>query len=392
MRNISLRFSAQRCILPFAMAVLLSYLATEQIVAAKKTPMPGSKSSAVYFDRAHASIEVLNQRWLLHNNSTVTWNGINAWQRFVIADSLTKYVSLTGDRTLLPLIEQAVANKEGLDGNDDDLWALIASLNLYELDHDPSLIQYAQSRYLRLTKEYWDDTCGGGIWWDHERTYKNAITNELLLYAATLLYRTTKDPSYSDWSVKIWNWFDRSGLINSGALINDGLTKQCRNNNQNTYTYNQGVLLGGLAGLYRIDHDQSHITLATNIARATISGLSDSNGVLREPVKDLGQDGQIFKGIFVYHLGRLSPLIKSPADRKVIDSFLQTNADLVWKNRDSIGQIDAYWDGERGLPGAAAQSAGISLFNATVEAIMQPKSRTDVQDFVPCQRLSFALS
>jgi predicted alpha-1,6-mannanase (GH76 family) len=34
----------------------------------------------------------------------------------------------------------------------------------------------------------WDDIRGGGLWWNENRRYKNAITNELFLTLAALLY------------------------------------------------------------------------------------------------------------------------------------------------------------------------------------------------------------
>jgi len=46
--------------------------------------------------------------------------------------------------------------------------------------------------------------------------------------------------------MKEWEWFKASGMINPSGLINDGLTisstnaSECYNNNQTTWSYNQG--------------------------------------------------------------------------------------------------------------------------------------------------------
>ncbi|MBB5059123.1 putative alpha-1,6-mannanase (GH76 family) [Granulicella aggregans] len=337
----------------------------------KRAPVVSSKANrAEYLDRAQKSIETLDKMWLSRTATSSTWTGINAWQRFPIADSLMEYIKISGDKTLLPVVELAVANKDGLDGNDDDLWAVISSLKLYDLNKSPSLLQFAQTQYKHLTDAYWDDTCGGGMWWDHERTYKNAITNELLLYAATLLYQATGDRLYYTWSFKEWEWFHRSGLINDRNLVNDGLDKHCSNNGQKTYTYNQGVILGGLINLYLMDKDSGHIATATTIAKAAISDLSNSAGVLVEPAEDLAVDGQIFKGIFVYHLGHLFPHIGNAADRRIISAFIGHNAHSAWNLPKSSGnQINAYWDNLHSLYGAASQAAGIDLFNAAVVTV-----------------------
>jgi predicted alpha-1,6-mannanase (GH76 family) len=350
-----------------AIVLFLSQMAYSQRIQHSAAAAPSDARRKLYLDHARKSIAALNKTWLIHSADSATWMRINAWQRFVIADSLVEYTEITDGHVLISDIELAVANKDGLDGNDDDLWAVIASLNLYNLNGSPSLLQYAQVQYKQLTDSYWDDTCGGGIWWDHARTYKNAITNELLLYAATLLYRATGDRAYYIWSFKEWNWFNHSGLINDRALINDGLDQHCLNNGQKTYTYNQGVILGALTNLYFIDKDFNHITMATRIAESAISDLSNRDGILVEPAEKLGQDGQIFKGIFVYHLGHLFQFISDSSDRKIISSFIFTNADYAWKHRKTReNEINSYWDSTDSLYGAAAQSAGISLFNAAV--------------------------
>jgi predicted alpha-1,6-mannanase (GH76 family) len=42
-------------------------------------------------------------------------------------------------------------------------------------------------------------------------------------------------------------------MINGDGLINDGLNAQGENNGQATWTYNQGVILGGLVALVKGD-------------------------------------------------------------------------------------------------------------------------------------------
>jgi len=46
-------------------------------------------------------------------------------------------------------------------------------------------------------------------------------------------------------------------MINNEKLINDGLTKDCRNNKQETWSYNQGVILGGLLELSKATSNPS---------------------------------------------------------------------------------------------------------------------------------------
>lgn len=72
---------------------------------------------------------------------------------------------------------------------DDSGWWAIAWLDAYDYTRD--------SRYLneavtigQYVQRYWDTgTCGGGVWWDRERTYKNAVTNGQYLWLTTALHQ-----------------------------------------------------------------------------------------------------------------------------------------------------------------------------------------------------------
>lgn len=73
----------------------------------------------------------------------------------------------------------------------------------------------------------------GGIYWDKQHTYTNAIANELYLaVAASLANRMPSESKqyYLDVALNQWNWFKGSGMINSENLINDGLDGNCQNN------------------------------------------------------------------------------------------------------------------------------------------------------------------
>ncbi len=99
-----------------------------------------------------------------------------------------------------------------------------------------------------------------------------------LASAASLANRTTgaQRAEYLGWAKKEWNWFSHSGMINEKHLINDGLNKECKNNGAKIWSYNQGVILGGLVELHKADHDPSLLTQANEIAQATIANLTDT--------------------------------------------------------------------------------------------------------------------
>jgi hypothetical protein len=231
----------------------------------------------------------------------------------------------------------------------------------------------AKSIFVHMTGG-WDATCNGGIWWNHARTYKNAIANEeFLLLAASLHNRTPNDAgpgSYLDWASQEWAWFSQVGLVNSNYLVNDGLSN-CRNNNGTTWTYNQGVILGGLVELFGATGDNNYIAQAEHIADAATARLVSAAGILQEPCsKTAGCDGNqvSFKGLFTRYLARLYDVDARPA----YGAFLLRNARSIWSN--DLGPSDALgsnWSGPFDLAEAHRQSSAMSVLAALAEPSTQ---------------------
>lgn len=90
-------------------------------------------------------------------------------------------------------------------------------------------------------------------------------------------------------------------MINDNNLINDGLDinsdGSCTNNHDAVWSYNQGVILGGLVELSKATGDTQYLSEATSIAEAAIEALSE-DGILHESCEpnDCGGDGPQFKG------------------------------------------------------------------------------------------------
>jgi predicted alpha-1,6-mannanase (GH76 family) len=144
---------------------------------------------------------------------------------------------------------------------DDEGWWALAWIDVYDQTGNARYLGIAESIFTDMAGG-WSDTCGGGIWWSKDRKYKNAIANELFLSVAAHLANRTADASrreYLNWANKEWAWFRVSGMINSSHLINDGLDNRgsettataCTNNGGTVWSYNQGVILGGLTSCPR---------------------------------------------------------------------------------------------------------------------------------------------
>jgi predicted alpha-1,6-mannanase (GH76 family) len=215
---------------------------------------------------------------------------------------------------------------------------------------------------------YHDDVCGGGVWWTTRKTYKNAITNELFIKAAAELHeRLADDREYLRRSKATWRWLRRSGTINAHHLVNDGLdTGSCRNNHGTVWSYNQGVILGGLVDLARTTHDRRYLRQAVVLADASTTARSlHVNGILREPCEPAGCDanGPSFKGIYVRNLGELARATRSRGYR----AYLRRQAESAHaRARTPYDQYGIHWRGPTGPITGATQQSAVDLMVAAL--------------------------
>lgn len=261
-----------------------------------------------------------------------------------------------------------VAPKNGFAGflndyYDDEAWWALAWLKIYDLTKEPQYLQTAIDIFDDMTKG-WGDPCGG-LWWNKQHSYKGAIENGLFLtVAAQLANRASNKGYFLQWARKQWDWFLGTGMINEQYNINNGINlTTCRNDDGIVWSYNQGVILGGLLELNKAAPDPTYLTMAERIALAGIKFLSDSNGILHDPCEpDCGGDGPQFKGIFMRNLQKLHLAV--PNDQ--YKTFINQNANSIWlSDRGSGHQLGLVWSGPfMGATASTQSSAADTLVAA----------------------------
>lgn len=313
------------------------------------------------------------------NDTTGIWETAGWWNSANVLTATIRYAAVTGDRSLLPVIDDvfqkarhyplapdSVGNARFCenfinDYYDDEGWWALAWIEAYKLTKEQKYLDMSETIFEDMTTG-WNEQCGGGIFWKKNPLhYKNSIANNLFSLTAARLYQETKKPAYLDWFKKNVAWYLQSGMINTDIdQVEDGTDNECRPNRGAHYTYNQGVAIAVLGEMYKLSGDTSYIDLANRIAKATISrALVTDDGILREmrPDIDKSNDGVQFKGIFIRHLAFLYDLTQDPAYK---DFIVRNATSILDRDYDAATRsFGCYWHGPVEKVGAAANACAL---------------------------------
>lgn len=338
-----------------ALAVALPTTAAEQAQAGnRQTDGPTAMA------RARVAADVLMSSY----DPDKAWFPSSWWNSAVALQTIGDYMQRTGDRRYLGQLDHTFEKDKGvfpagvlsgdpLLGNftsraiDDSEWWALTWLQAYDLTRDPKYLAMAVT-IATYVDGYWDSTCGGGVWWDGERTYKNAIVNGLWIrLTAELHNRMPGDTLWLGRSKTAWAWFQGSGMINADGLVNDGLTNTCTNNGQTVWSYNQGLAIGAGLELWRATRDPRILTSVKRLAdAATGPNALVTSGVMTETCDATEQtcddNGKQFKGIFMRYW---TDLVDTTHDRRYA-AFLDDQAASIWDtDRDAAGRLGTRWAG-----------------------------------------------
>ncbi|MDR7320077.1 MULTISPECIES: glycoside hydrolase family 76 protein [Catenuloplanes] len=244
---------------------------------------------------------------------------------------------------------------------DDTGWWGLAWLAAYDLTGDVRYLNTARADAEHM-HGFWDGVCGGGVWWRNDRQYKNAISNSLYIQLNAEIAQRTGSAVHRQRAEAGWAWFRGTGMINGDNLVIDGISLQTCRGVSGPLTYNQGVLINALTGLYRLTGNAEQLATARRLADAvTVSGRLTQNGILREPGEqdNCAGDQPSWKGAFARGLGVLNR-----ATGGAYTPWLRRNADTIYAgNRNTFDAYGSHWSGPYIDTNHGCQHSALDLLN-----------------------------
>jgi hypothetical protein len=334
-------------------------------------------------DRAAAAADVLAYAY----RTDTAWWPSSWWNSAVAVTTLTDWMKRSGRSDYRWLVDRTYEQNKGvipagqksgdaIEGHfisrsiDDAGWWGLAWIAAYDLTGDQKYLTEATTIANYLNQNWDPSTCGGGVWWDRERTYKNAVTTGLYIrLAASLHNRIAGDTTWRSRAVTGWNWFTGSGMINGAGLVNDGLTAGCGNNGGTVWSYNQGLAIGAGVEVYRATGDVNALNTARRLADAAMNNSAlTQNGILTEACDAAGQscddNAKQFKGIFMRFLGDLADITGTATYR----TYAKSQADSIWnRDRDALNRIGTRWNGTASPADWRTQASGLGALIAATD-------------------------
>ncbi len=320
----------------------------------------GAAGTAEAATPASNSVGVLMQSF----NAGTGRIGTDWWTSAVSLSTVMTYRQATGDTQYDSAISEAFAKNGDFTNEyvDDTGWWALVWIQAYDITGNRSYLSTAET-LVRYMHDYWDSTCGGGVYWKTDRRYKASIANELYLAATAGLHnRLPGDTTYLAWANEEWNWLRNTGVI-SNNLVRDGITIPSCGYSTAVYTYNQGVILQGLIELSKATGNTALLSTARSIATAGVARFNRNNVLYEGCEPNCSGDGQAFKGIFIRYLRALATQLRTTE----YDAFITTTANsILANNTDGAGRQGNSFVGPFALWSPTTQAASAAALIAAL--------------------------
>lgn len=180
---------------------------------------------------------------------------------------------------------QACGNGANNGWQDDAGWSTLLYLSAYRHTGDPEALEDAKALFRNAYDRWADDRFGGGLWYDDKREVKSIYQASLILAGLRLAERT-KDRTYRDRAIKLYDWVEAHLLRANGLYWCDYRatgpqdTGSCREAASDTFL--GGNMAMGIihARLYRETKDKLYLQRAQRTMQAVSTKETDGKGAL----------------------------------------------------------------------------------------------------------------
>jgi rhamnogalacturonyl hydrolase YesR len=149
---------------------------------------------------------------------------------------------------------------------DDNQWIGITLLDAYERLKNKNYLAKGVEIYRFMMTAY-DTTSGGGLYWEEGKPTKNTCSNGPGIILALQLYKATRQKSYLDTALLLYNWVNKK-LYNGAGLYYDNINVKTGKTDQKRYSYNAATMLQANVYLFELTGNKQYLSKAIEIAEA----------------------------------------------------------------------------------------------------------------------------
>jgi Glycosyl hydrolase family 76 len=233
---------------------------------------------------------------------------------------------------------------------DDNEWVGIELARLYDLTHDPTVLQSAEQIMAFVMGGWSTDpqlACPGGVPFSNAATNtdRNTVTDGPAGELAVRLYQITGSAQYLQFAQTAYDWVRRCLLLANGMYA-DHIRSQGFVD-QTLWSYNQGSMIGAGTLLYQATGNASYLGEARQTATAALGYFTVQRLLLENP---------FFASVYFRNLLYLDSVTRDPPGKKLPQAYV----DYMWQNlRLSDG---LFLSGSPSAPGLLTQAAVIQIY------------------------------
>lgn len=207
---------------------------------------------------------------------------------------------------------------------DDNQWIGITSMDAYSKNKEAQHLNIGKEIYSYMMTGF-DTVLAGGLYWqENKKVSKNTCSNGPGIILALQLYQATKQKTYLDTALLLYNWVNKT-LKTASGLYYDNMSVKDHKVTKWIFSYNTGTMLQSNLYLYECTGNKKYLLEATAIADSSLTYFY-GNGKFR--------DNYWFNAVL---LRGYQHLLKYNNDTKYIKGFQQCVDHALANNKNQQG-------------------------------------------------------